>query len=122
MKRLIAAGIILALVLTVSFFGIGSVRRCGKEVEQRIGQIRAHAAEGTNGAAADFTAYWENAKDSLSVFVNHADISEIGRAAAQMAAAEQSGSIPDLLEAADQILFIMNGIKEDERFSLFSFL
>lgn len=124
MKRLIAAGIILALVLTLSLSGIYSVRGHSKEIRGRIEEIRTDAIseQETYGKAKAFVSYWEEVRDPLSVFVNHGDLNEIGRAAAQMAAAEQSKSVADLLEAADEILFILDGIEADERFTLFSFI
>lgn len=121
MKRLIAAGIILVLIITLSTTGITIINRCATEVEKRITEI--HNNPVTNkGYAKNFVAFWESKREILAIFVNHNEIDDIGRVAARMASAEKTNNINDMLEAADEIVFIIKGIKEDEHLSWFTVL
>lgn len=121
MKRLIAAGIILVLIATISITGITVIRKNSIEVERRMNEILDFPAT-ENKKAEEFVKYWESKREILAVFVNHEEIDEIGRIASLMASAERTGNKTDMLEAADEILFIMNGIEEDEKFSWFTVL
>ena len=58
----------------------------------------------------------------MSIFVNHEVIDEIGKVAAKMVSAERAKNSDDLFEAANEILYIIRGIREDEKFSLYTLL
>lgn len=121
MKRLIAAGIILVLITTISITGITVIRKNSAEVERRMKEIH-EMPVAENKKAEEFVKYWESKRELLAIFVNHKEIDEIGRIAALMASAERTGNKTDMLEAADEISFIMHGIEEDEQFSWFTIL
>lgn len=121
MKRLIAAVIILVLIVTLSTTGITIINRCTKEVEKRITEIHNNPVT-TNNYARDFVAFWESKREILAIFVNHNKLDDIGRVAARMASAEKTNNINDMLEAADEIVFIIKGLKEDEDLSWFTVL
>ena len=121
MKRLIAAVVILISIITLSIVGIKTINKNGSEVEKRITAMHNDPVT-TKNYAKNFVAFWESKRELLAVFVNHNEIDDIGRVAARMASAEKTNNINDMLEAADEIMFIMNGIKEDEHFSWFTIL
>ena len=58
----------------------------------------------------------------MAIFVNHEKIDEIGNLAAKMVSAEKSKNTAELFESANEILFIIRSIAEDERFSLYTLL
>lgn len=122
MKRLIAAAIIFIGVLATSISGIWIIRATGGEVEKKITDIQSTYTSQNQHKAEDFFYYWEKKKELMSVFVNHEDLNEIGTLAARMVSAERSGDSQVLFESANEILFIMRSIEEDEKFSLFTFL
>jgi hypothetical protein len=122
MRRLIAAAIIAVLVITVSFVGIGIINSVTKEVEKRIEKIQDTAFEDTGKKAEEFFYFWEQKREIMAVFVNHEKIDEIGTLAARMVSAERGESAIDLFESANEILFIIRGLKEDEQFSLYTLL
>ena len=121
MRRLIAAGIILALILIVSITGITIIRQNYQAVESRMERIVADPTA-EKQQAEEFMVFWNDHRELLALFINHEEIDEIGRVAARMVSAERTRNTTDILEAADEILFIMHGIAEDERFSWFTFL
>lgn len=121
MRRLIAAVIILILIITVSVTGITNIKKNGEQVEKRIAEIRANPLS-ADKKAKQFMEFWNKQRETLALFVNHDEIDEIGRVAARMESAERAGNKADVLEAADEILFIMQGIKEDESLSWYTFL
>ncbi len=121
MRRLIAAAIILVLIITVSITGITIIKKNGIEVERRIAEIQATPLS-SDKKAKQFMQFWNKQRETLALFVNHDEIDEIGRVAARMESAERAGNKADVLEAADEILFIMQGIKEDEQISWYTFL
>lgn len=122
MKRLIAAGIIAVLVFLISFTGITLINSTADEVEQKIKQIQKHSFDDTERRAEKFFYYWEGKRELMAVFVNHEKIDEIGNLAARMVSAERSENSLDLFEAANEILFIVRGLSEDEHFSLYTLL
>lgn len=122
MKRLIAAAIIAALVFTISFTGMTVINSTAQEVEKKIEQIQKQAFDNIGKKAEDFFYYWEEKRELMAVFVNHEKIDEIGNLAARMVSAERSENSTDLFESANEILFIIRGLSEDERFSLYTLL
>lgn len=122
MKRLIAAGVILVLVLITSTMGIFMINSTAIEVEKRIEQIQSTAFSDSGKRAENFFYFWEQKRELMAVFVNHNEIDEIGRLAAKMVSAERAKNSTDLFEAANEILFIVRGLKEDEQFSLYTLL
>lgn len=122
MKRLIAAGIIIALIFATSFAGISVITSTAHEVEIKIKEIQKSTFAGTHKKAEQFFYYWENKRELLAVFVNHSEIDNIGRLAAKMVSAERAENSVDLFEAANEILFIIRSIKEDEYFNLYTLL
>ena len=122
MKRLIAAAIIAALVFTISFTGMTVINSTAREVEKKIEQIQKLSFDGSGKKAEDFFYYWEGKRELMAVFVNHEKIDEIGNLAARMVSAERSENSTDLFESANEILFIIRGLSEDERFSLYTLL
>lgn len=122
MKRLIAAAIIAVLVFLVSFTGITVINSTADMVEQKIKEIQKHTFDDTQKRAEDFFYFWEGKRELMAVFVNHEKIDEIGNLAAKMVSAERSKNSTDLFESANEILFIIRGLSEDERFSLYTLL
>lgn len=122
MKRLIIAAVIAVLVFTVSYVGMLIINSTANEVEKRIEKIQKHSFDDTQKGAEDFFYFWEDKKELMAVFVNHEKIDEIGTLAAKMVSAERSENSTDLFESANEILFIIRGIAEDEKFSLFTLL
>lgn len=122
MKRLIAAAIIFILIVLTGVFGIFTIKSTGAEVEKRISEIQKTALTNSGKRAEEFFYFWEGKREVMAVFVNHAAIDEIGRLAAKMVSAERSGDKQILFENANEILFIIRGIEEDESFSLFTML
>ena len=122
MKRLIAAGIIAVFVMVISFVGIGNINSVVDEVETRIKKIQDRAFEDTGKMAEEFFYFWERKRELMAVFVNHAKIDEIGTLAARMVSAERGENSVDLFQSANEILFIVRGISEDEQFSLYTLL
>lgn len=122
MKRLIAAGIILVLVLITSTLGIWMISSTADEVEKRIERIQKYTFSDTGKMAEEFFYFWEEKRELMAVFVNHEEIDEIGRLAAKMVSAERAENSTDLFEAANEILFIVRGLREDEQFSLYTLL
>ena len=122
MKRLIAAAIIAVLVFLVSFTGITVINSTADMVEQKIKEIQKHTFDDTQKRAEDFFYFWEGKRELMAVFVNHEKIDEIGNHAAKMVSAERSKNSTDLFESANEILFIIRGLSEDDRFSLYTLL
>lgn len=122
MKRLIAAGIIAVFVIVISTVGICYINSVAEDVEKRIEKIQNAAFEDTGKMAEEFYYFWEDKRELMAVFVNHAKIDEIGTLAARMVSAERGESNIDLFESANEILFIVRGLKEDEHFSLYTLL
>lgn len=122
MKRLIAAAIIFILIVLTGIFGIFTIKSTGAEVEKRISEIQKTALTNSGKRAEEFFYFWEGKREVMAVLVNHAAIDEIGRLAAKMVSAERSGDKEILFENANEILFIIRGIEEDESFSLFTLL
>ena len=122
MKRLIAAAIIFAAIVLTGIGGILTIKSTGADVEKRITQIQNTALTDTDKRAEEFFCFWEDKRELMAVFVNHEAIDEIGRLAAKMVSAERSGDKTVLFESANEILFIIRGIEEDESFSLYTML
>ncbi len=122
MKRLVAAGIIAILVMAVSVVGISVINSVVDEVEIRIKKIQESAFEDTNKMAEEFFYFWEEKREVMAIFVNHQKIDEIGTLAARMVSAERGENATDLFESANEILFIVRGLSEDERLSLYTLL
>ena len=122
MKRLIAAVVILLCIVITGCFGIFTIKSTGNEVENKITQIQKTALKNTGKKAEEFFYFWEEKRELMAVFVNHEAIDEIGRLAAKMVSAERSGDKLTLFESANEILFIIRGIEEDESFSLYTML
>ncbi len=122
MKRLIAAAIIIAAILATSITGNLIIRQSCQKVEKLIGEIQRSSAKDGTKKSEEFFYFWESQRETLSIFVNHEQVDEIGRVAARMVSAERSKNQTDMFEAANEILYIMRGIKEDEKFSLFTVL
>ena len=77
MKRLIAAGVILVLVLITSTVGIFMINSTAIEVEKRIKQIQSTAFSDSGKRAENFFYFWEQKRELMAVFVNHNEIDEI---------------------------------------------
>lgn len=122
MKRLIAATIIAVLVFAISSVGITVINSTAKKSEEKIEQIQEFAFSDTKKMAEDFFYFWEEKRELMAIFVNHEKIDEIGNLAAKMVSAEKSKSSAELFESANEILFIIRSIAEDERFSLYTLL
>lgn len=122
MKRLIAAAIIAVLVFAISSVGITVINSTAKKSEEKIEQIQEFAFSDTKKMAEDFFYFWEEKRELMAIFVNHEKIDEIGNLAAKMVSAEKSKNTAELFESANEILFIIRSIAEDERFSLYTLL
>lgn len=122
MKRLIAAGIIAALIFAVSFTGSTVINSAVETAEQKIEQIQKLDEIKSSKKGEDFYYFWEQKRELLAVFVNHEKIDEIGRLSAKMVSAERREDANELFEAANEILFIIRGLREDEQFSLYTLL
>lgn len=122
MKRLIAAGVIAAMIFAVSFTGAMVISSAVEQAEQKIEQIQKLDEIKSSKNGEDFYYFWEQKRELLAVFVNHEKIDEIGRLAAKMVSAERLQNKNVLFEAANEILFIIRGLKEDERLTLYTLL
>ncbi len=122
MKRLIAAGIVLAFVLGVSVTGNIFINKYGSEAKEKIETVLSADEKSVLKKAEAFVSYWQEIRETLSIFVNHEDINEIGRVAAGMHSAAKSGDKDGIISAADEILFMLGRIEEDESLSLYSLL
>ena len=118
MRRIIAAAVILLFVVGVSICGGFIINKNADEIEKQISEIQKTAFTDTNGKAEEFFCFWEEKREIMSIFVNHEVIDEIGKVAAKMVSAERAENSDDLLEAANEILYIVRGLREDENFSL----
>lgn len=122
MRRIIAAAVILLFVVGVSLCGGFIINKNTNEIEKQISEIQKNAFTDTKGKAEEFFYFWEEKREIMSIFVNHEEIDEIGKVAARMVSAERSHNSTDLFEAANEILYIVRGLKEDETFSLYTLL
>lgn len=122
MRRIIAAAVILLFVVGVSICGGFIINKNADEIEKQISEIQKTAFTDTNGKAEEFFCFWEEKREIMSIFVNHEVIDEIGKVAAKMVSAERAKNSDDLFEAANEILYIIRGIREDEKFSLYTLL
>ena len=122
MRRIIAAAVILLFVVGVSLCGGFIINKNTDEIEKQISEIQKTAFTDTNGKAEEFFCFWEEKREIMSIFVNHEVIDEIGKVAAKMVSAERAKNSDDLFEAANEILYIIRGIREDEKFSLYTLL
>ena len=122
MRRIIAAAVILLFVVGVSICGGFIINKNADEIEKQISEIQKTAFTDTNGKAEKFFYFWEEKREIMSIFVNHEVIDEIGKVAAKMVSAERAKNSDDLFEAANEILYIIRGIREDEKFSLYTLL
>lgn len=122
MRRIIAAAVILLFVVGVSICGGFIINKNADEIEKQISEIQKTAFTDTNGKAEKFFCFWEEKREIMSIFVNHEVIDEIGKVAAKMVSAERAKNSDDLFEAANEILYIIRGIREDEKFSLYTLL
>ena len=91
-------------------------------MEKKIEQIQKLSFDDTEKRAEEFFYFWEEKRELMAIFVNHEKIDEIGNLAAKMVSAERSGSSTDLFESANEILFIIRGLSEDEKISLYTLL
>lgn len=122
MRRLIAAAIIVFAIAGVTLWGNMIITENCAIVEEKIKEIQSTSVEEESKKSLEFYNFWESKRELLSVFVNHNQVDEIGKIAAQMVSAEESKNQTDMFEAANEILYIMRGIKENEQFSLFAIL
>ena len=122
MKRLIAAVIIATLLFAISLMGNITINSTTREVEKKIESIQKHSFDDTEKRAEEFFYFWDKKRELMAIFVNHEKIDEIGNLAARMVSAERSENFTDLFESANEILFIIRGIAEDEQFSLYTLL
>lgn len=122
MRRLIAAAIIVFAIVGVTLWGNMIITENCAIVEEKIKEIQSTSVEEESKKSLEFYNFWESKRELLSVFVNHNQVDEIGKIAAQMVSAEESKNQTDMFEAANEILYIMRGIKENEQFSLFAIL
>ncbi len=122
MRRIIAAAVILLFVVGVSICGGFIINENADEIEKQISEIQKTAFTDTNGKAEEFFCFWEEKREIMSIFVNHEVIDEIGKVAAKMVSAERAKNSDDLFEAANEILYIIRGLREDEKFSLYTLL
>lgn len=122
MRRIIAAAVILLFVVGVSICGGFIINKNADEIEKQISEIQKTAFTDTNGKAEEFFCFWEEKREIMSIFVNHEVIDEIGKVAAKMVSAERAKNSDDLFEAANEILYIIRGLREDEKFSLYTLL
>ena len=122
MRRIIAAAVILLFVVGVSICGGFIINKNADEIAKQRSEIQKTAFTDTNGKAEEFFCFWEEKREIMSIFVNHEVIDEIGKVAAKMVSAERAENSDDLLEAANEILYIIRGIREDEKFSLYTLL
>ena len=122
MRRIIAAAVILLFVVGVSICGGFIINKNADEIEKQISEIQKTAFTDTNGKAEEFFCFWEEKREIMSIFVNHEVIDEIGKVAAKMVSAERAKNSDDLFEAANEILYIIRGIREDEKFSHYTLL
>ena len=122
MRRIIAAAVIHLFVVGVSICGGFIINKNADEIEKQISEIQKTAFTDTNGKAEEFFCFWEEKREIMSIFVNHEVIDEIGKVAAKMVSAERAKNSDDLFEAANEILYIIRGIREDEKISLYTLL
>lgn len=122
MRRIIAAAVILLFVVGVSICGGFIINENADEIEKQISEIQKTAFTDTNGKAEEFFYFWEEKREIMSIFVNHEVIDEIGKVAAKMVSAERAKNSDDLALAANEILYIIRGLREDEKFSLYTLL
>lgn len=122
MKRLIAAVIIATLLFAISLMGNITINSTTREVEKKIESIQKHSFDDTEKRAEEFFYFWDKKREIMAIFVNHEKIDEIGNLAARMVSAERSENFTDLFESANEILFIIRGIAEDEQFGLYTLL
>lgn len=122
MRRIIAAAVILLFVVGVSICGGFIINKNADEIEKQISEIQKTAFTDTNGKVEEFFCFWEEKREIMSIFVNHEVIDEIGKVAAKMVSAERAKNSDDLFEAANEILYIIRGLREDEKFSLYTLL
>ena len=122
MKRLIAAVIIAVFIFALRFTGNVVINSTSCEVEKKIEHILMLSFDDTEKRAEEFFYFWEEKRELMAIFVNHEKIDEIGNLAAKMVSAERSGSSTDLFESANEILFIIRGLSDDEKISLYTLL
>ncbi len=120
MKRLIAAGVILAMILAVSITGNALIHKYGSEARCLIEDVLTADDGDAPQLAEEFVEYWGSVREILAIFVNHGVINDIGRVASGLHSAAKLGNRDEIIAAADEILFMINRIEEDERLSMFS--
>ena len=122
MKRLIAAGVAGLIALMMTFYSTNFIGRTADEITAKISVIRQNAAqEKSGGEEKQFEEYWDRLHPTLSLFINHEALSDIGFAAAQMTAAAKEGEYFKVIEAANEIDYCIREIHEDEQLYWYSF-
>lgn len=126
MKRLIAAGILFAVVLGISLAGSVSVKHYSEELEDRLIKIQ-EAVNQENFTSAysqsqDLVNFWRVAEDVMAIFVNNAHINKIGSSVIKLPALCNREEKGNIMGECQTVRYLMNHISEDERFSVFSIL
>lgn len=114
MKRLIAAGVLFALVLTAYFSAFFYVRNTCETAEKMLSEcISAYENKrDAEAQAKELDEYWQNKERPLSVFANHSKIDELEQAISTLRVysateeeelfAEYSGTVKTLLHQLNE--------------------
>lgn len=114
MKRLIAAGIILAFIISAGTIGTKTVCRYAEKFENSIKQIMADPKNSTKKAE-EFINYWDSAEKVLAVFVNHEVLSVVGEKAVALRAASGTDPETEFYIICEEMLYTINEIKREQQ-------
>lgn len=121
MKRLIAAGILLAAVITAYVSSLVYITNvCGKVREIVISCEEGYSAGKARAAAEELSDYWDEKEKALSFFVNHSRIDDIELEISSLLLYSKTEDEILFYEHIEAIKMMLHQIKEDTRISVHS--
>lgn len=116
MKRLIPAGIILILLITICFCSHSYI---DKSCKQTVSDIEKYRNQTITASVLEDN--WKNQKENMSIFVNHEFLDKISIYIGQLTVSDTAANPAAFDTTYKNILTVLSMIKEEQRFGLHSF-
>lgn len=124
MKRLIIAGVLFILVVTIYIISVFYITNsCSKAKALLNDSVTAYEDHDTAEAEAEaekLKNYWDKKEKLLSVFVNHTRIDDIEQAVSLLNVYAKNEKDPLFYEYADTIKMLLHQMLEDTKISMHS--
>lgn len=122
MKRLIAAGVLLATVILAYFFSTKYVTSTCEAAAELIESCEVEYTQGdlSGESAVKLKEYWSENENGLSFFVNHDRIDDIELEIASLVLLSQKESDTMFFEHIEKLKMLLHQVNEDTRISIHS--